>query len=283
VKPLAWITGAGGLIGQEILRTASQYDLPWQPRAIKRSVVDLRDLRAVESLFRKEQPKLLIHGAAISRTPACEANPALAREVNVEVTRVLADLAQKIPMVFLSTDLVFDGEKGNYVEEDTPNPLQVYGQTKLEAEKILQHHPEHTIIRISLTGGTSKTGDRGFNEELKNIWRAGRALDLFTDEYRCPMAAETPAKAIWELALKKARGIYHLNGAEKLSRFEMGQLIAARHPELNPKIVAASRKSYKGAPRPADTSFNCAKIERLLSFKIPKLSEWLKENPASSF
>jgi dTDP-4-dehydrorhamnose reductase len=138
-------------------------------------------------------------------------------------------------------------------------------------------------MRISLTGGTSRTGDRGFNEELKNAWRAGRALDLFTDEYRCPMPVEVPAKAVWELALKNARGLYHLNGAEKLSRFQIGELLAARRPDLNPKIIAGCRKDYKGPPRPADTSFNCAKIKKMLSFEIPAFSGWLQEHPSDPF
>ena len=282
-KPLAWVTGASGLIGQEIVNTTRLYNLPWNVRPLSRNDLDLLDRKAVEKLFKAERPQLIIHCAALSRSPACEGNPTLAHQVNVELTRHLLELARDARFLFFSTDLVFDGQKGNYTENDSPNPLMVYGSTKLLAEKFVQQHPSHIIIRISLTGGNSRTKDRGFNEEMENAWRAGKVLNLFTDEFRCPMHAATPAKAVWELALQNARGLFHLNGAEKLSRYDLGMLVASKHPELNPQIVATSRRDYKGAPRPADTTLNCSKIAPLLSFKIPALSECLRDHPQMKF
>jgi dTDP-4-dehydrorhamnose reductase len=282
-KPVAWVTGAGGLIGQQIIQAASETELPWQPRGLQRSDLDLLDWRSMDVLFKKEKPAIIIHCAAMSRSPDCEANPKLAHESNVEVTRRLADLGAPNPFLFFSTDLVFDGEKGNYSEGDKPNPLQVYGKTKLAAEQAIAGHPQHIILRISLTGGRSRTGDRGFNEEMENAWKAGRTLNLFTDEYRAPMPAIVPARAVWELLKNGANGIYHLNGSEKLSRYEIGKLLAARHPELNPTIKAGTRREYNGPPRPADTSMNIAKIQKVLSFRIPGLTEWLRDNPAAEF
>jgi dTDP-4-dehydrorhamnose reductase len=271
-----WITGAGGLIGSELVRQGSR------ARGLRRDEVDLLEFEKVEALFKKERPGLIIHCAAISRSVDSQGEPGRAWRVNVDATRQLVELAADIPFIFFSTDLVFDGAKGNYVEDDPPNPLSTYAETKMAAEETVRRHPRHCIVRISLTGGISPKGDRGFNEEMKNAWRQGKTLNLFVDEYRCPSAAEVIGRAVWELAAQHAVGIFHLCGAERLSRYQIGELLARRHPELQPKIIASSRREYKGPPRPPDTSMNCNKVQKLLSFRLPRFSEWLN-NDQSGF
>ena len=277
-KPVAWITGAGGLIGSELVKSAASHAPAFEPVGLTHSDCDLLDFNKVDGLFNRQRPKLVIHCAAISRSTDSQGAPDLAKRVNVDATRHLTELAADIPFIFFSTDLVFDGTKGNYVEMDSVNPLSTYAETKVAAEDVVRRNPRHCIVRISLTGGTSPKGDRGFNEEIKNAWRQGRTLNLFTDEFRCPAAAPVVARAVWELATKGAVGTFHLCGAEKLSRYQIGQLLGAKHPELKPKIVAGSHKDYIGPPRPPDTSMDCAKVQRLLSFRLPGLSEWLKED-----
>lgn len=272
---LAWITGAGGLIGNELVKTAPHFAPQFIPRGLGRKQVDLLDFEAVAALFRLERPVLIIHCAALSQFTTCEADPVLAKKANVEMTAHLLALASDIPFVFFSTDLIFDGLKGTYIEEDAPNPLSIYGRTKAAAEDVVRQHPQHTIVRISLTGGHSPRGNRGFNEEMKNAWRAGKSLNLFTDEFRCPSSADVISRAVWELVNKNARGTFHLCGAERLSRYDIGHLLAAKHPDLNPKIVSSSRKDYHGPPRPPDTAMNCAKAQNFLSFELPRFSDWL--------
>jgi len=245
--------------------------------------LDLADFTSVRRRFHEDQPRLIIHCAALSRSPACEADPRLARKLNVEVTACLAELAADIPFILFSTDLVFDGLKGHYVETDQPRSWCVYSETKIAAEEIVLRNPKHTVVRLSLNGGTSPTGDRGFNEEMRRAWQAGRTLRLFVDEFRCPMAAVVTAHAIWELAAQNQPGLYHLAGSERLSRWQIGELIAARWPQLNPRIEASSRADYQGPTRPRDSSLNCAKIRRLLSFPLTGLGEWLKANPNEPF
>jgi dTDP-4-dehydrorhamnose reductase len=274
--PLAWITGAHGLIGNELVRSAVEFAPHLKARGLSRETVDLLNFRGVEQLFHQERPALVIHCAAISRNPVCDADPGLAEKTNVEATRRLLELAGGIPFFFFSTDLVFDGVKGNYTEQDAPNPLSKYAETKVMAESEVRQYPQHTIIRISLTGGISRTGDRAFNEEMKKNWKAGRTLSLFTDEYRCPSTADGIARAVWELVLHNARGTFHLCYPERLSRYEIGLALAAKHPQLNPKIIPVSRRSYTGPPRPPDTSLNCDKAASLLSFRLPRFSDWLR-------
>jgi dTDP-4-dehydrorhamnose reductase len=277
-RPTAWITGAAGLIGNYLVQTAPQFAAGWQVRGLTRADLDLLDFGAVRKAFRAEQPQLVIHCAALSQSPACQKNPELARKLNVDVTTLLAEVASDIPLLFFSTDLVFDGRKGNYVETDTVNPLSIYAETKLAAERIVLRNPKHTVVRTSLNGGISPTGDRGFNEQLHQAFRHGQTLKLFTDEFRCPIPAVETARAVWELASMHRPGLYHVAGNERLSRWQIGQLIAARYSQLHPKLEAESLATYQDAPRSPDTSLDSSKAQQLLSFELPKLSQWLERH-----
>src|SRR6185436_14542388 len=106
-------------------------------RGLTRPQLDLSDFGAVRDAFHREKPELVVHCAALTKTPACQRDPALARKLNVEVTELLAELAAGVAFFFFSTDLVFDGRKGNYVETDPVNPLNVYAETKVAAEKVV--------------------------------------------------------------------------------------------------------------------------------------------------
>ena len=274
---LAWITGAAGLLGNYFVQNAPPH---WKARPITRADVDILDFNAVRALFEKEKPALIIHCAAISKNPACDADPALARRVNTEATANLCLLAETIPFVYVSTDLVFDGQKGNYVEGDAVNPLSVYAETKVRAEEAVLKNPNHTVVRTSLNAGRSVARNRSFNEEMRLAFEAGRVMNLFSDEFRCPIPAEYTVRAIWEIA--GSPGLYHLCGSEKLSRAQIGELLAAHHADLNPMIVRGSLRDYKGSPRPPDTSMKCAKIQSKLSFQLPKFSDWLRAQPPGS-
>lgn len=275
----AWVTGAGGLIGNYLVQTAPQFAPEWEVRGLTRGQLDLTDFAAVARAFRADAPSLVIHCAALSKSPACQADPALARLLNVEITTCLAELAADIPLIFFSTDLIFDGRKGNYTETDAPNPLSVYAETKVAAEAVVLRNPRHVVVRTSLNGGASPTGDRGFNEEMRRMFRAGQVLNLFTDEFRSPLPALVTARAVWELSAQNVSGIYHLAGREKLSRWDIGRLIAARCPELQPQLRAGSLKEYRGAPRAPDTTLDCTKAQQRLSFPLPGLAGWLTEHP----
>jgi dTDP-4-dehydrorhamnose reductase len=203
--------------------------------------------------------------------------------VNVEVTKLLAELAADIPFVFFSTDLVFDGRKGDYTETDAVNPLHLYGETKAAAEQIVLRNSRHIVVRTSINGGVSRAGNRGFNEDLRLAWQAGRGVNLFTDEFRSPVFAGETARAVWELVKQKHTGLFHVAGAEKLSRWQIGQLMAARWPQLNPKITPSSAANFPGPPRALDTSLNIAKVQKVLSAPLPGLGEWLAANPHEPF
>jgi dTDP-4-dehydrorhamnose reductase len=278
-----WITGAGGLIGSYLLHTAPPSILDAPLVGLTRAHLDLTDFASVRREFRRQSPRLIFHCAALSRSPLCQANPALARKLNVEVTVCLAELAADIPFLFFSSDLVFDGRATNYDERAPVNPLSVYAETKVAAEQLVLANPKHTVIRTSLNCGASPTGDRGFNEQMRAAWQASQTLTLFTDEFRCPIPAAVTARAVWELAFANKPGLYHLAGGERLSRWQLGQLLASRWPQLQPRLQPASLKTYPGPPRPADCSLNCAKAQAVLSFPLPGLTQWLAAHPEEVF
>jgi dTDP-4-dehydrorhamnose reductase len=276
-----WITGAGGLIGNYLVQTAAKFAPLRRVRGLTRAELDLEDFAAVREAFRKESPGLVIHCAALANTPACERNPALAHKLNVDVTAVLAELAADIPFVFFSTDLVFDGCAGNYEESAAVSPLSVYGKTKAEAERVVLANPKHTVVRTSLNFGQSATGDRAFNEQMRRAVERGETLQLFTDEFRCPIPAVETARAVWELVAQNKPGLYHVVGSERLSRWEIGQVLA-KHWGVNAKVEPGSLRDFRGLPRSPDTSLNCAKVQRLLSFQLPRFSEWLEKSNVQS-
>ena len=279
-----WITGANGLLGNYLVQSAPQLAPAGRVRALTRRDFDLLDFAAVRAAFAREQPAMIVHCAAITVVAEAQANPALARRVNVDVTQLLAELASEIPLVLFSTDIIFDGRKGNYTETDQPNPLHVYGETKVAAEQVVLKNPRHLIVRTSINGGVSLTGNRAFNEQLRSSFqRAGAGMKLFTDEFRCPIPAAETARAVWDLVQKNCAGIYHIAGAEKLSRWQIGHLLLARWPELTTKIEAGLAKDFPGPPRALNVTLDISKAQSALSAPLPKFSEWLAAHPDEKF
>ncbi len=279
----AWVTGAGGLIGSYIVRLAPKFAPQFKVIALGRAELDLADFAAMDRRFAAERPSVVIHCGAMSKTPDCQSNPAAAQRINTEATAHLSGLASDADFIFFSTDLVFDGRKGNYLENDAVNPLSIYGETKVAAEQAVLENPRHIVIRTSLNSGKSPNGKSGYNEQLLAAAAEGKTIRLFEDEYRSPISATVTAEAIWKLAANPRGGVWHLAGTERLSRVEIGRLLAARHPEASPRLENCSLREYQGAPRPADTSMDCAKIQTHLNFQLPGLTEWLRDNPEDWF
>lgn len=278
MAPRAIITGAAGLIGQYLVKSAPRWAPGWTVEGIARPQLDLTDQPAVSSAFQRYNPDLIIHCAALSRTKDCEQDPEGAARINVDATSLLSRLARRIRFVFLSSGEVFDGSAGWYDEKAQPNPINVYGRTKLEAERVVLQNPAHTVVRIVLTAGTSEHRNRSFVEDMCRTAKAGKDITLYADEFRCPLPAGAVARALWELVQQDTPGLYHLGGSERLSRWEIGELLVPWFPELTGRLIRGTARDHPGAPRPADLSLSCGKIQQVLSFRLPGLRSWLTES-----
>ena len=267
------ITGASGFLGYHLLRLAS---LEWEIYGITNSKsfdfaeaisikCDIRNYIELGNFIDDIEPDAIIHTAAIADANFCEQNKELSYEINVEASKNLAGICCdfKIPFAFTSTDLVFDGAKGMYQEDDAKNPVSVYGEQKAVAEdEVLRIYPEATVFRLPLMFGEPKASATNYLQKFIAQIKNEEHASLFNDEYRSVCGARSIAAGI--LQLLNETGILHLAGKEKLSRYEFG-LKAVKAFGLDESLLhSCSQKDVKmAAPRPADVSLDISKAVSL--------------------
>jgi dTDP-4-dehydrorhamnose reductase len=262
------VTGASGQLGSYLLRELCRRGTPaaaWSGSrtgplfGVPLRPVDLTDPNAIATAFRKDRPEVVIHTGALARVADCFHDPERAHRLNTEGSAVLAGLAGAAGarLVYVSTDLVFDGERGRYRENDVAAPVSVYGHTKLAAEETVRRVPRSLIVRVSLLFGPSLNGRPSFFDEQIAALRAGRPVMLFIDEWRTPLSLATAARALVELAHSDVTGVLHVGGPERLSRWEMGQRLAD-FLGADPSALVAAQRDQLPAPeaRPRDTSLD---------------------------
>jgi dTDP-4-dehydrorhamnose reductase len=270
------LTGASGQLGAYVLKelahkewTVAAWSGSRTGRIFGRELqpVDLRDGKRAARVFHQFHPTAIIHAAALTSVTACRAEPLLAEEVNVEGTRVLAELATRegVRILYVSTDLVFDGERAPYREQDSPCPLSIYGQTKVLAERVILAAPRSMVVRPSLLFGPTLLGRPYFFDEQIAALREQRRMTLFKDEWRTPLSMATAARALILLLQSEFEGILHLGGPERLSRLEMGQRLARFLNVDAGAIQAGERGSVPASePRPRDASLDSSLWRSLL-------------------
>src|SRR5438876_2163063 len=171
------VTGASGQLGGYLLwhlRDGGEEVVAWsgsvsgEVSGVPLRIVDLTDAAATASAFRDAKPQAVIHAAALARVDECYRDPKRARRVNTDATGRLAELATEAGarFVYISTDLVFDGERAPYRESDPPQPLSVYGHTKADGETAALATPRSVVARVSLLFGPTLTGRPGFFDGL---------------------------------------------------------------------------------------------------------------------
>ncbi len=223
-KPCLLVTGGSGYLGQRLVRRAlADWDvtatyLSHRPAisGCRWAKLDVCDAPEVARLFERVAPRLVIH------TAVQQGGEDLLR-VNVDGTQRVALAASRIGarLIHLSTDAVFDGRKGRYVESDPPSPITPYGRSKAGAETLLAElMPQATVVRTSLIYGFDSP-DHHTRWMLESL-RQGRPVQLFTDERRCPIWVETLAAALLELATLDYAGVLHVAGGQALNRYEFG-------------------------------------------------------------
>jgi len=279
-----FITGGSGLLGYRIAELALEkgYDVysgychskPLVGEAVR---VDLSEPVSAFDVVKEVKPDVIMHAAALTNVDRCEKEKELAFKVNVKGTKVIAEAARKLNsfLIYVSTDYVFDGSKGMYKEDDETNPINYYGYTKLLGE---QYCKDFCIARTCVIyGAKPASGKINFVLWLIDKLRNGEKVKIITDQYITPTLNTNLAKMMLEVAEKELKGVFHLAGATRVSRFEFAKAVADVFG-LDETLITPSKMGEINwiAKRPRDSSLDTSKAASLLDEKPYTLEKALK-------
>jgi dTDP-4-dehydrorhamnose reductase len=276
------VTGASGLLGRRVVELALERGhrvySAYREHVLSIGVpvrLDITDEERLLKTVSEIRPDAIIHAAAYTDVDGCEANRDLAWRVNSEATRSLAAASAETGsfMVFVSTDYVFDGEKGLYSEDDQPNPVNYYGYTKLKGEEFVRENAaEWCVARTSVIYGWNPVGKPNFATWVVSSLSQGREVKALTDQYVSPTFNTNLAEMLLEIVEKRVTGIIHAAGAERVSRYwfsvKLAEAFGLNRSLVKPAVMSEMRWR---ARRPRDSSLNVSKAEALLSHKPLRL------------
>ena len=277
------VTGASGLLGINLaLEAAKEHTvfglvnhLSIRAEAFEVIQADLLIEGALERVLDQVQPDWVIHCAALAILDTCEVDPEKARKINTEIpTRLAMQLVSPVVssgarLLHISTDSVFDGQRGNYTEDDPPNPLSVYAKTKFDGEvAVLAANPQALIARVNMIGW-SIIGTRSLSEFFFNNLRAGNQVMGFTDVFFCPLLVNDLAKLLLKMLEMNLTGLYHVVSSDSLSKYDFGVRLAKLFELDDSKITPTSveKSGLKAARSPR------------LTLNVNKLTSALNESP----
>jgi len=280
------ITGASGLLGINLAMEAMrEHEVIGVDRGRLQSApfpvikTNFFNIRAFDPALDSIQPDWVINCAALANLDECEKHPGQARILNTDLPRELATACatRNIKFIHLSTDAVFDGEKTDaYTEDDEPNPLGVYSQTKLAGERAVQAaNPDAIIARVNFFGW-SLTNRRSLGEFFVNNLSEGKNVNGFTDVIFCPMWVNHLAQTLVAMLEKNLSGLYHVLGAQPMSKYQFGVEIARtfglREELISPRSVLSSDLTARRSP---SLWLSTHKLSTDLGREIPRFSTGL--------
>ena len=243
--------------------------------------MDFTDPFSIHDVFENIKPDVVVHSGAMSKPDECEMDQMKAYLVNVEGTVQLLINSEELKsfFVFLSTDFVFDGERGMYNEEDVPRPVNYYGRTKLEAEEAVKEY-EHdwSIIRTVLVYGKNHSGHNNLLKIVKEKLEKGEEYSVFDDQVRTPTDVEDLARGIVSIIVRKATGIFHLSGKDVLSPYQMA-IKSAEYLNLDGSLVkkVTAESFSQPARRPLKTGLIIDKARRELGYEPISFEEGVRK------
>jgi dTDP-4-dehydrorhamnose reductase len=271
------ITGGSGYLGRHLTVlaaghwevTATYCSHPLDGEGFVATRLDVRDASQVETLMTMVQPDVVVHTAYT--TGSEEAMQRVIVRGTRHVTRAAVDVGARL--IHLSTDVLFDGRRGHYTEDDPPSPITPYGRAKAAAEAIVAaESSDAVIVRTSLITGFDPPDPR--TQWVLDSLRENREMRLFTDEFRCPVWVITLAQALLELAELDYRGVLHVAGNQVLTRHELGVRLA-RFFGLDPAGLTPASAVESGLVRPLNCTLNLSLASRLLRTPLLGLDEVL--------
>lgn len=268
------VTGASGKLGGYLARAGREAGLAltlWSRSQPASSwghplvCFDLLDFQRVEAELERSRPDVILHTAALSAVADCYRDPELAERVNHHVVELLAGWCHRrgSRLLFVSTDMVFDGEEAPYHEDSVARPLSCYGASKLRGEQAALGCDNSLVARVALMVGPALGQARSYYDQIVDDFRAGKVVSLFADEWRSMLSYPRAAQALLQLAAGEQRGLLHVGG-ERRSRLELGFLVAGVLGR--PELVLAGQRADHPAPEPR---------ARDLSLDTQRLRAWL--------
>lgn len=290
MKKTILITGSNGLLGQKLVDLLSKEEnirliatakgdnrLPNQEGYVYQSL-DITDSQQVNEVFAANKPQIVIHTAAMTNVDTCESDLEGCESLNVKAVEFLVNACEKHGsfLCHLSTDFIFDGADGPYDEEATPNPISIYGESKLKAEKIIQASSirwaiARTVLVFGIVPDMSRTNIILW---VKKSLEEGKQINVVTDQFRTPTLAEDLAMGCWLIAQKEAEGIFNISGEELLTPYEMA-IQTAEYFHLPKELIkpADSSTFTQPAKRPPRTGFILDKAKRVLGYQPRSFNE----------
>lgn len=282
------VTGVSGLLGlnlakQLTLEGATVYGFSSNKQVrldgLRYFTCDIRDTDRLTDRIRELRPEVIVHCAAATNVDWCETNPAEAFAINARPSVDLAMAANQVgaTLVLVSTDSVFNGEKGSYAENDEPRPLNEYARSKLAAEELVSSRAaKWMIVRTNLYGWNGQRKN-SLTEWIIQELQAGREITGFEDVIFGPLSATDLAELLIKLARCDRQGLYHAGARNAVSKYEFARLLADIYG-LEKTLIRSGKlaESKLAAPRPLNTSLLSAKVEAELGIRLPSIEEGLK-------
>lgn len=283
------VTGATGFLGAAFVARAKKFadlDFYFASRQSPVSSSAEKWISPDAEAILKVAPDVIIHAAAMASAATCERDPASAWRSNVELTEMVALCAHQLKahLVYVSTDLVFDGYTGRrqsgIAENLLPNPASVYARTKFGGELAANVLCSRTCIaRISLLYGRVYGRSAGPTAWMIDAATKGEPITLFTDEWRTPLLVDDAVSALAQIARKSLTGIWHLGGPQQVSRVEFGTRVLEAHTFPAALIQERVRASVQSIPpRPEDVSLDSRKLYAQLNFEPADIVQGLRSS-----
>lgn len=282
------VTGASGLLGASLLTRAQslgravtglchrhEITIP----GLRIHAVDLTDPAAIRQALTPLHPAQIIHCAAATNVDWCEEHSGEAEAINCHAAAHLSELALELGsrFVYISTDAVFDGQRGGYSETDKPAPLNAYAKSKLRGEQeVFARNPAAVIARVNIYGWNAQD-KLSLAEWVLEKLAAGKPVPGFTDIHFTPILVNDLSDLLLRMLDCGMSGLYHVGGAEKISKFEFARRVAAAF-SFDPSQVVPARVAEVGlrAKRPPDISLNTEKIRAALGQSMPDVESGLR-------
>jgi len=279
------VTGASGLLGSKLVDILSkEYEVvpthnmqALHPNSMRMDIVERDEVFRVLCTV---CPDMVVHTAAETNVDKCETEREWAWRLNAAGTRNIAEACAKIgaKLIYISTDYVFDGEKGLYSEEDEANPVNYYGLTKLRGEQFAREYCEGFVIaRTSVLYGWHRK-KLNFATWVIDSLGSGKRISVAEDHYNSPTLADNLAEMILGIMKIDTTGIYHMAGGERISRYEFATRIAKAFDFDKKLITSVKMKDVKAwiARRPVDSSLCVDKIRKKIRVSPLDLNEALE-------